>query len=215
MPKIGKFISFEGSDGSGKTTQVVQLKKCLAEVGIETVCVREPGGTSVGESIRDILQHGDSCDESPCPTSEVLLFAASRAQLVRRVIRPALKAGKWVVCDRFVDSTLAYQGYGREISVDLLRRVNDFALNGLMPDLTFLLDLKVERGLARLESLFESCDMDPDRFEREQIAFHKRVREGYLQLAHEERDRFCVLNADAPCEKITDKIWAAVRQLGL
>jgi dTMP kinase len=173
----GKFITFEGPEGSGKSTHIKLLKAYLEERGIEVVLTREPGGTPLGEEIRKLLQHDHT--EPPVPSAEVLLFLASRAQHVERLIRPALQQGKWVLCDRFADSTFAYQGYGRGFDMESLRAVNAFAVSGLSPDLTVLLDVTPQTSRERLAARQASTATTPDRIEREAAAFHERVRNGF------------------------------------
>ncbi len=207
----GKFITFEGPEGSGKSTQISLLAQRLEEQGIEVVSTREPGGTAIGEAIRNILQH-DAADEAPADRTELLLFTASRAQLMKRFILPALEQGRWVLCDRFIDSTIAYQGAARGMDIETLDRINHFAIYGRKPDLTLLLDLDIEAGFRRLEQRYSESDESHDRFEREARAFHHRVREGYHQLAAREPDRFRVVDADRPVEVIADAVWRTVAE---
>lgn len=212
MSGCGLFVTFEGPEGSGKSTQVALLRERLALEGREVVQVREPGGTPTGEAIRGILQH-DHSGEPIHPEAEVLLFAASRAQLVRQVVLPALERGAAVVCDRFADSTTAYQGFGRSFGADKMIEINAFAIDGAEPDITFLLDLDVEAGFARLEGRHQATGSGPDRFEREERAFHDRVRRGYLELAQRFPERFCVLDASGRPEDIAVKIWEAIQRV--
>ena len=149
----GKFITFEGPEGSGKSTQIRQLAAKLKEQGVEVICTREPGGTDTGEAIRNILQH-DAAGEPLDERAELLLFTASRAQLIKQVIFPALEAGAWVLCDRFIDSTMAYQGYARGMDLATLDAINNFAISARKPDLTLLLDLDIEAGFQRLEERY-------------------------------------------------------------
>lgn len=207
MPQRGRFITLEGPEGGGKTTQAQRLLRRLERAGHDVLYTREPGGTPLGEVVRDLLQHQHD-DKAPCPESEVLLFAASRAQLVRTVILPALERGTWVVCDRFADSTTAYQGYGRGFPVDLMLTVNDFAVGAADPDLTLLLDLDVETGLSRAGHRGGKAGLD--RIEQEATSFHQRVRDGYLALAARWPERFQVLTADAPPEVVEEAVWKAV-----
>ena len=174
----GLFITLEGPEGCGKSTHAVTLVERLVEAGHEVVSTREPGGTKTGELIRDILQH-DSAGEPLSPEAELLLFAASRAQLVNRVIAPALKRGAIVVADRFVDSTTVYQGYGRGFDVEKIMTINQFAVAGEWPDITVLLDTDVTEGLRRVTE--RGCEID--RFEKENVDFHERIRAGYLDMA--------------------------------
>jgi dTMP kinase len=199
----GLFVSFEGGEGSGKTTQVERLQTALTAQGRETVCLREPGGTPLGEEIRRrLLQRR----EPIMPESELLLFLAARSELVRAVIQPALEAGKVVLCDRFSDSTLAYQGFARGLDLDEIRRLDRFATAGLTPDLTVLLDLPVKSGRSRK-------DRDEDAFQREDDAFHERVRQGYLSLAAAEPDRWLVLDAIQPPAELAEAIVERVQSL--
>lgn len=201
----GKFITFEGPEGSGKSTHILLLAAYLREQGIEVVVTREPGGTPTGEAIRDLLQHGGS-GEAPVPRAEVLLFLASRAQHVERCIRPALDSGSWVLCDRFDDSTLAYQGYGRGFDIGKLREMNHFATHGLKPDLTLLLDVLPEISRARLLARQVQTSAAPDRIERETEAFHIRLRNGFLELARQEPNRFVVLDTVGKQEQVASAI---------
>lgn len=181
----GRFITIEGPEGAGKTTVARMLRDHLAErIGPEVVLTTDPGGEPISDRIRDILLH-DS--QFVCLEAELFLFLASRAQTVRSVIEPALKRGAWVISDRFSDSTLAYQGFGRGLDVAWLRGLNDFATGGLRPDLTILLDLPPDVGLERQKVA--------DRIGGEDLAFHQRVRDGYLVLAREEPQRIIVVDA--------------------
>jgi dTMP kinase len=201
----GKFITFEGPEGGGKTTQARRLVERLQAARRKVVYTREPGGTPTGEAIREILQH-NKAGEAPCPETEVLLFAASRAQLVRYVIVPALERGDWVVCDRFADSTTAYQGYGRGFSVEQMIAINEFAIDGAQPDLTLLLDLPVSDGFARLAQRGGV----KDRIEREALDFHERVRAGYLELARRWPARFRIVDPRGALEAVAEEIWKLV-----
>lgn len=207
----GKFITFEGPEGSGKSTQVKRLAEKLDAQGIEVVCVREPGGTATGEAIRNILQH-DAAGEPLGERAELLLFTASRAQLVDRVVLPALDRGEWVLCDRFIDSTMAYQGFARGMEIDTLDQINGFAINRRKPDLTLLLDLDVGRGFQRLEKRYADGKGSADRFEREARGFHLRVRDGYHQLAEREPERFRIIDSDCTIDEVASKVWNAVKE---
>lgn len=198
------FILFEGVEGSGKTTQARRLYRRLSGGGREVILVREPGGTAAGNAIRRILKHGLEIELSPL--TELLLFAAARAQLVAQVIRPALERGAIVIGDRYAESTLAYQGYGRGIDLAVIRTVNAVATGGLQADLIILLDLDPESGLRRKGSGTEN-----DRFERENLDFHRRVRGGYLEMARAEPNRWAVFDAGAPANAIAGEIWERVR----
>ncbi len=208
-PGSGRFISFEGPEGGGKSTQAKRLAERLRqERGLKVRFTREPGGTPTGEMIRSILQH-NAAGEALCDQSEVLLFCASRAQLCRRVLAPALAAGEWIVCDRFTDSTLAYQGYGRGFDVPTLRAFNAFATGPVVPDVTFLLDVPSEVGLERVSS--RTATGAKDRIESEALDFHRRLREGYLAIAAEEPARFVVLDtARFDADETAEAVWNVV-----
>jgi dTMP kinase len=196
------FITLEGPDGSGKTSQIPALEDFLRQKGYDVVVTREPGGTDVGDQIRDILMNLKN--SAIVPRTEILLFQAARAQHVEEVINPALAAGKVVICDRFGDSTLAYQGFGhQEIDLEELRYLVNYATGGLKPDLTLLLDVPVEEGLARKLSQSEWNRLD-DYAE----AFHRRVYEGYQALVREEPERWCVIDAT----RSKDEVQQAMRE---
>lgn len=205
--KRGVFITFEGPEGSGKSTHIRRLQDRLEACGRDTLLTREPGGTRTGEAVRRLLQH-DSSDDDIARRTEVLLFCASRAQLVDQVVRPALDRGAWVLCDRFTDSTLAYQGFGRGFAVEELRRLNDFATGGLAPDLTLLLDVTVEEGRRRLAARAGGGD----RIERAERPFHERLRRGYLELAAAEPARFRVVPTHGPSAETSEAIWRLVQE---
>ena len=187
----GRFISFEGSEGCGKSTQIARLRTRLEAAGTEVLLTREPGGTPAGEKIRDLLQH-DEAGEGLTPEAELLLFAASRAQLVRDVIAPCLERGTWVLADRFLDSTTVYQGVGRGLNRDSVAAINQFAVGETLPDRTLLLDLSVEEGRRRIGARENGA---ADRMEREPDSFFEKVRAGYLELAANEPGRFAVIDA--------------------
>ena len=198
----GWFVTIEGPDGGGKTTQAERLATHLSSVGRAVHLTREPGGTWLGERLREVLLARTDSLSVTDPLTDALLFNAARRQLVEEVIRPALTAGTTVVCARFADSTLAYQGYGSGLSLDRLRALADIATDGLNPDLTIILDLAVESGLAR------KAPGDVTRFEAEfDLAFHRRVRDGFRALAAGEPARFVVIDATAPI----DAVAAAIR----
>lgn len=203
----GKFITFEGSEGCGKSTQIRLFVEMLSRQGREVLLTREPGGTVVGEKIRHLLQYDpevvDLTDES-----ELLLFAASRAQLVREVILPALESGKWVVADRFLDSTTVYQGVGRGLNLASVQRINQFAVGFAMPDLTILLDLDAATGHARAVAASAGETHHEDRIEAQPLAFFESVRQGYLDLAAAEPDRITVIDASAGIEQVSEAIFA-------
>ncbi len=179
----GLFLTFEGPEGAGKSTQIRLLAVWLQEQGFSVVETREPGGTRLGQGIRRLLLHQDQM----CAEAEYLLYSADRAEHMQTLIRPALAQGQTVLCDRWLDSSLAYQGFGRGLDLDWLRAVAQGAVQEVQPNRTFLFDLPPEVGLARLAN--------PDRLERESIEFHRRVRQGYLKLAAAELERFVVLDA--------------------
>ena len=208
----GLFITFEGPEGSGKTTQARILIERLKAAGQDVVYAREPGGTATGELIRGILQH-DTAGETIYPETEVFLFAASRSQLVRSVIRPALARGAHVICDRFADSTTAYQGYGRGFDVEQMIAINDLAIADTVPDRTFLLDVDISLGLERLAARQRELFVASDRIEREARAFHEKVRQGYLALAARWPGRFDVLDGSRPPEEVTELIWSKVQDV--
>lgn len=197
------FISFEGSEGSGKTTQAILLQSRLEAAGRQVLVTREPGGTEIGEEIRHLLKHTQTISKM-CPETELLLFAASRAQLVRERILPALDEGKVVLCDRYLDSTTVYQGVARKISSDPVSMINRFAVGNVMPDLTIVLDIPTEMGFKRIET--RTSDL-PDRMEQESIDFYRAVREGYLLLAKSLPDRFMVIDGTQPKETVSQAIW--------
>lgn len=202
----GRFITFEGGEGCGKSTQSRRLAEALREKGVEVVMTREPGGTRLAELIRSLLK--DEIEDPPCDRSELLLFLAARAQLVSNVIVPALAAGKWVISDRFSDSTFAYQGYGRGLPLDVLRLANDFACGGLRPDLTLLLDVRPEVAAARMRRREAATNTAADRIELAGDGFHARLRTGFLEMAEAEPDRIRVIDANGS----PDEVWAQVRQ---
>lgn len=206
----GLFVTFEGSEGSGKSTQAGRLVAQLQSSGYEVIRTREPGGTPTGELIRGIVQH-DKAGDPIAPAAEPLLFAASRAQLVRTVIAPALERGDCVVCDRFADSTTAYQGYGRGFDVEMMIQISALAIGQTVPHITFLLDLDVGLGFERLGRRNRERATAYDRFEREERSFHERVRAGYLALAHRWPARFTVLDASCAEDVVADQVWQVVR----
>jgi dTMP kinase len=211
FPMLGKFITLEGPEGSGKSTQAKMIIRRLAELGIEAMYTREPGGTALGEEIRNILQHNQA-GEAPCERAELLLFEASRNQLVEKVIRPALEKGIWVICDRFMDSTTAYQGYGRGLPVDEVKSIHQFTINDVSPELTLLLDLEVKTGFERIAERFLALGESADRFEQEERSFHERVRMGYLNLADEEPERFRIVDASKDPETVSIAIWKIIEE---
>jgi dTMP kinase len=198
------FITFEGPDGSGKTSQIGMLADHLRARGFIVVTTREPGGTLIGDQIRACLH--DVVNTAMAAETELLLYSASRAQLVREVIRPSLASGQIVLCDRFADSTMAYQGYGRGLDREQLAVLTSFATGGLKPDLTILLDIDVERGLARRSANKEEMN----RLDLETAAFHRRVRQGYYQLVAQEPDRWQVVDADREVTAVFADVWRLV-----
>jgi dTMP kinase len=206
----GKFITLEGGEGCGKSTQAKRLKAALERCGIEVLLTREPGGTPLAEKIRSLLK--DENADPPCDRSELLLFLAARAQLVKNVIRPALDAGKWVISDRFSDSTLAYQGYGRELPLDFLVAANDFACDALKSDLTLLLDVPPEIALGRMRSREAATGTSADRIELAGAEFHARLRQGFLDLAEKEKDRFSVIDASGNEDEVWSEIWKSMKR---
>jgi dTMP kinase len=203
------FITFEGPEGSGKTTQLARAADYLRAQGLTVLQTREPGGTPLADRIREVLL--DAANTGLTPSAELLLYAAARAQHVVEKIKPALQRGEVVLCDRFADSTLAYQGYARGLDLNLVAQVNLFATGGLEPDLTLLFDLPVEVGLARAGARAKHLpdEQREDRFEREEIAFHQRLRDGYLHLAKAHAERFRVIDAAAD----VDAVWQRTRAI--
>jgi len=189
---LGFFITFEGIEGCGKTTQVRHLTAYLEGKHLPFLLTREPGGTAIGDRIRQILLSSENSRMEP--VTEFFLYVAARAQHVAQIVLPALRDGKTVLCDRFADATLAYQGNGRGLNLAWLEEIHERFLKGLNPDLTFLLDLPVEEGLRRAWKRMENQAVKEDRFEKEALAFHRRVREGYLLLARKEPKRIVVLD---------------------
>ena len=206
----GFFLSLEGPEGAGKTTQGGLLAEYLRRRGRDVIAVREPGGTPIGEEIRAILL--DPRHQRLTARAEMLLFAASRAQLVAEVIAPALRAGKWVISDRFLDASLAYQGVGRGLGVEVVREVNVAATGGLLPDLTLLLDIDAATGLRRARAASAGSGIS-DRLEQEQVSFHERVRQGFLSLAQNEPERIRVVDARGTVSGVQREIRQAVAQM--
>jgi dTMP kinase len=206
---VSLFITFEGIDGCGKSTQVRALYSRLSKSKIVTVRTHEPGGTSLGSKLGEWLRWGQGIT----PQTELLLFAACRAQLMVEVIRPSLDSGAVVICDRHAESTVAYQGYGRGLDLDIITTLNAIATNGLRPDLIVLLDVAPEVGLARkgLSSNEAKEPSEGDRFEREDLAFHRRVREGYLEIAAAEPQRWVIVNGELPKATVEAAIWSRVK----
>ncbi len=204
----GILISFEGSEGSGKSTQIAYLAERLQQQGRRVVSTREPGGTEIGEQVRNIIVHNSRGDEM-CAETELLLFAASRAQLVREVIAPYLLKGVVVLCDRYIDSSTVYQGVARNLSLDPVQQINQFAVGNVLPDITIVLDVPTKVSLARIRQ--RASDL-PDRMERENIKFYRKVRAGYLVLARSLPKRFFVVDGTLPEERVRTLIWDEVKK---
>lgn len=198
------FITLEGPEGSGKTTQIELLVAWLGEQGYDVVLTREPGGTDIGNQIRDVLH--DPANTRMAATAEILLYSADRAQHVAEFITPFLAEGKIVISDRYYDSTLAYQGYGRGLDLKALQAITAFATGGLKPDLTLYLDIAPERGLERRQS----GGGEWNRLDAEALEFHQRVREGYLELIDQEPERWVVIDADGSVEEVQEEIRVQV-----
>ncbi len=197
------FITFEGPEGSGKTSQLPILKSFLQELDHTVYSTREPGGTSIGDQIREVLLTNKNTDMHP--RAEILLFQASRVQLVEQEILPRLARGEIVLCDRYADSTLAYQGYGHQVNLNVLRAIVGFATGGLKPDLTLLLDLNVETGLQRRQ-----IEGGINRLDAFTLEFHRRVRDGYHQLAGAEPDRWVIIDAEQSHEHVQQQMQNAI-----
>ena len=212
MNNRGTFITFEGPEGSGKTTQVSELIRRLEGAGYTVIQAREPGGTLMGEAIREMLKD-DETGEPICGEAEVLLFAACRSQLVRQVIAPALRRGDCIVCDRFSDSTTAYQGYGRGFEISSMDTINQFAMDGVIPDLTLLLDVDLNTSFQRVADRTQRIGSTLDRMEREDRAFHERVRNGYLELARRFPERFAMIDGTLSAANVSDLVWGHVESI--
>jgi dTMP kinase len=199
------FITFEGGEGCGKSLQSRILDRKLAQLAIPAILIHEPGGTPVGEKVRYLLKQ--ACEIPISPLTELLLFNASRSQLITDVIQPGLKEGKIVICDRFVDSTIAYQSYGRGLDINMVREISRIASQGIKPDLTFLLDVPPEVGLSRKQTTAT------DRFDKEDRIFHQKVRDGFLALAAAEPHRWEIIDSNLSRKEIGDLIWNKIRPL--
>ncbi len=204
------FITFEGPEGSGKSTQVRFLVEWLKERGFSVLSTREPGGTAIGNAVRQVLL--DIRHTGMRPRTEVFLFSAARAQLVDEVIRPFLESGGVVVSDRYADSTLAYQGYGHGMDLGMLRRISEFATGGLWPDLTIYLDVPVEEGLRRKRKANSRGEGELNRLDMADVEFHRRVRNGYLALAESDPARWRVLDGTKPADALRDEIEKVVSE---
>jgi len=211
MIKRALFITLEGGEGSGKSTEAKLLAQRLTDEGHEVILTQEPTGTPLGVLVKGVLERQASGDGPPItPQAELFLFAAARADHVRTLIIPALEAGHIVVCDRFADSTVAYQGYGRVLPLHQIATLNRIATQGLTPDLTLLLDVPPEVGVARASATHEAGDKSRDALGEETLDFHRRVREGFLELAQAEPQRFVVVDATHSQDAVTEAVWAAV-----
>lgn len=207
--KRGKFITLEGAEACGKTTQLKKMAEWLAEKKISAITLREPGGTKLGEAIRHLLKH-DSAGRGMCPETELLLFAASRAELARKIIQPALTAGQWVLCDRFHDSTTVYQGMVRGLDKNFVANANQFAIGSCLPDLTLVLEADSgeirRRRLRRVRPTAKT-----DRFDDEAESFHRKVAEGFRKLAKKEPKRVHLISADGSKQEVFEKIQKELR----
>lgn len=202
----GLFITFEGPDGAGKTTQIQRLGQALEAQGYRILMTREPGGTRISDHIRSLLL--DPNNQEMADQAEVLLYAAARAQHVHERIIPALEAGSIVLCDRFIDASMAYQAYGLGIDHHKVRMINDFASSSLVPNRTYMLDISIDTSIQRLEARSREQDQTLDRIEQKEMAYHQRVREGFLQIARENPDRVMLVNADREPDIISADIHA-------
>lgn len=201
----GVFISFEGGEGAGKSVQIVRLREKLEELGKKIVLIREPGGTAISEQIREVVLSIKNMGMAY--TTEVLLFQAARAQVYRELILPSLETGKWVLADRTSDSSIVYQGIVRDFGVEIIKELNGLSTKDTYPDITFLLDVSVEVGLAR-----RAASDKNDRLDLESKDFHTKVREAYLSLAESEPKRFVVIDANQSIEKVSEEIWRVVAE---
>lgn len=206
--KRGFFITFEGPECAGKTTHINLLKEYFHKNNLDCITTREPGGTEIGEKLREIIKHHIG-ETAVVDEAELLLFAASRAQHVKKVISPALEKGLLVLCDRFTDSTTAYQGYARGMDMDFIKKLNNFAACGCNPNLTILLDLPVEESIQRSLRREENLFME-DRIESEEFSFHKRVREGFLKIAAAEPERVKIVSVTRPKDIVHHEIMEYV-----
>lgn len=208
-PKPGLFISFEGGEGSGKSTQIRCLEKWFRDQGQDIVVTREPGGSPGAEEIRNLILTGDPGRWDP--VTEALLMFASRRDHVERTIRPALDSGKIVLCDRFADSSVAYQGYGHGLGADYIRKLWQLAIGDFKPDLTLIFDLPLELGLERASERFANVSAAEDRFERMGLEFHQRLRDGFREIASDEKDRCHIIDASGDIETVTERVILAVK----
>ena len=204
-------MTFEGGEGCGKSTQIRLLAERLRSAGVDVLLTREPGGTELAEKVRALVR--EESDDPPNSRAETLLFLASRAQVVENVIRPALASGTWVLCDRFADSTFAYQGFGRGLDLDEIKRINLFATGGLVPDRTVLLDVSPEVSEKRMRAREAATSTDADRMEKAGDGFHARLKKGFLELAAAEPERFAVIRADGSVEEVGEAVWNSVQPM--
>lgn len=212
MSKRGLFITLEGGEGAGKSTQSRRLKSALEAEGYEVVLTREPGGTPESEKIRDLLVQRDGGDWTPI--AECLLFFAARQMHVEKLIKPALAEGKIVISDRFTDSTIAYQGYGHGFDIPTIRQVEKVALDGFKPDMTFVLDLPVEEGLSRSlrqKDISSGKENTEDRFEKLKRDFHEKLRQGFLEIASQDQARCTVVNAMQSADEVYEVLWGRIK----
>jgi len=207
----GLFITFEGVDKAGKSTQIRLLRQRLEERGYTVLCTREPGGTELCERIRELVMQFKQ--ENIASEAELMLFSASRAQLLRQLVWPELEKGHVVLCDRFADSTTAYQGYARWMDLEFIRTLNNYTLGGRWPDLTILLDLDARKGLDRLQDVQAATHVENDRFEDEGTAFQERVRKGFLEIARQEPGRIAVVPAAQPIDAVAAAVWERVQPI--
>jgi len=207
------FITFEGIEGSGKTSQIQSIHAQLGQRGYDVIATREPGSSDIGAQIRSILL--DSRNKGLDSLAELLLYMADRAQHLNETIKPALSVGKVILCDRYYDATLAYQGYARGLDIELITKLHQLAFSDVRPDITFLLDLPVETGLARAWQQIQNGQRTgrETRFEEEALAFHSKVRSGYLALAAEEPQRFRIIDASVPKEQVEQEIMAIIQKV--
>ncbi|MGB1077238.1 MAG: dTMP kinase [Bdellovibrionales bacterium] len=208
--KKGLFITLEGGEGAGKTTQIKSIEKFLKEKSIETITTREPGGTPEAEKIRNLLVDRDGGNWSP--EAETLLFFTARHMHLKDIIHPALEQGKTVICDRFTDSTRAYQCYGHGLNREFIEQVNRISINGFSPDLTFILDIPVKEGLLRSKAQNDNDQSTEDRFENMDLSFHEKLRAGFLDIAKKNRDRCHVIDALQTKETITEQILSVIEK---
>ena len=206
-----RFITFEGIEGSGKTTQIQMLSESLEERGVDHLLTREPGGTPIGDAIRKVVLH--PAHSAMSATCELMLYAAARAQHIEQLIRPAIQEGRLVLCDRFTDATRAYQGHGRGLPLELIERLHTLEVLSLRPDRTLLFDIDAATALERARERDHTKDPDETRFEQETLAFHERVRAGYLDLARRAKERIVVIDARGTPAEVQARVLAAVGPL--